>query len=114
MALTQLYQEMSALTFAKCEKECMGHSFSCCSPEYCEMALRHASATGHPVPYTGHSRLPLMGERGCVVAPHLRRLCTIHICERILWGDPVFAEKYFELREEIEELEYAIYKKEKL
>lgn len=29
---------------------------------------------------TGHPALPFMGEGGCTVAPHLRPLCSLHVC----------------------------------
>jgi hypothetical protein len=58
---------------------------------------------------TGHPTLPFMGDSGCVVPVHLRPLCTIHTCEiaanGFKRGDTEWTEKYFELRERIEELE---------
>jgi hypothetical protein len=29
---------------------------------------------------TGNKEIPFMCESGCVVAPHLRPICTIHVC----------------------------------
>ena len=56
--------------------------YACCSAQQCQETARIARddlgadlthlATGHP--------LPFMGPEGCVVAPHLRPICTVHVC----------------------------------
>lgn len=61
---------------------------------------------------TNHPKLPLMGEKGCVADPHFRVLCTLHVCcinsigcdpKDLLWTD-----RYFDLREQIEKVEYRL------
>ncbi len=42
--------------------------------------------------------LPFLGDNGCVVPPHLRPLCSVHVCEMHL-GNEAFSETYFEARE---------------
>lgn len=59
---------------------------------------------------TDHPTIPFLGPGGCVVPPHLRPLCTLHTCEissiGVKRGDPVWTEKYFDLRNEINDLEF--------
>lgn len=51
-----------------------------------------------------------MGATGCKLAPHMRPLCTLHVCSINSLGfdprDPEFTQKYFELREKIETIEF--------
>jgi hypothetical protein len=59
---------------------------------------------------TDHRTLPFMGPTGCVVPAHLRPCCTLHTCDingiGCKRGDPEWTERYFALREEIEETDY--------
>lgn len=113
--LTELYQQMYELTEPECAK-CRA-SRSCCSPEYCQLAMQRAAEFGVTLTPTGHDRLPLMGKAGCIAPPHLRPLCTLHTCDMSGLGfkrdDPLgeWTDKYFELRNEIDEFEIQIYKK---
>jgi hypothetical protein len=106
--LTRLYAEMADLTLTDCKARCKTH-FSCCSPEYCEMALERAQQFGEPLEPTGDPRLPCMGQSGCVAAPHLRPLCTLHHCDINALGihktDPGWTDRYFRLRAKIEDAE---------
>ena len=104
--LKKLFQQMSDLTKEKCLRDCHrtgGHIGSCCSSEYCDMAIGIAKEDYNIelIP-TNHSILKLMGEEGCIALPHYRPLCTFHICDRSL-VDLKFNEKYFDLREKINE-----------
>ena len=104
--LVQLYKEMAELTLPKC-KQCRA-PLSCCSPEYCDMARDFVRAQRHPkllVLETDHPTLRYMGKDGCVCPPHLRPLCTLHVCSINSLGfdplDPEFNDKYFALRDKI-------------
>lgn len=115
--LEQLYQEMADLTLPKC-KQCRV-PLSCCSPEYCEMAIQIASEKGITLeaPHF-HPTLTLMGPEGCVAPPHLRPNCTLHVCSINNLGfdpnDRAFTKKYFRIRRLIEKEEFKIHaKKEK-
>lgn len=55
----------------------------------------------------GTGPLPFIGPNGCTVPPHLRPLCSVHVCEAHL-GDEAFAEAYFEARDEAEEALLAV------
>ena len=104
--IIQIFQQMADLTLPECRK--CPNPLSCCSPEYCEMAIDYARNTcGVTLERTEHPKLPLMGESGCTVAPHLRPLCSLHTCEinsmGLKRGDKEWTEKYFQLRVEIEE-----------
>lgn len=106
--LVALYKEMAELTLPKCKKCPL--PLSCCSPEYCLMAIQIAKEDwGVELKTTGHSQLPLMGPDGCTVAPHFRPLCTVHTCRVNSWGfepnDPEWNETYFRLREKLNVLE---------
>jgi len=118
--LIDLYQQMSNLTAPVCGIDCGKFSeFRCCSPEYCEMAMEHASKSwGMILASTGHSKLALMGPLGCVAAPHLRPMCTLHTCDVNSIGcrknDSMWTRKYFKLRGQIERLEFRREKKGKM
>jgi hypothetical protein len=107
--LIQLYQEMADLTEPKC-RQCRVPQ-SCCSAEYCAMAIEIATEHGVTLQVTTHDRLPLMGPTGCTAPPWTRPLCTFHVCSINNIGidvkDPVFTKGYFKLREKIEKEEYA-------
>lgn len=104
----KLFQQMADLTEPKC-RECRAPQ-SCCSPEYCEMAIGYAAEQGITLTPTDHSRLPMMGPTGCIVAPHLRPLCTFHVCSINGLGfdpkDPAFTKKYFQIRNKIDKEQY--------
>lgn len=88
-----------------------------------------ATAKGQELPPpTGHPTLTYMGENGCVVAPHLRPLCTVHVCSMNAMGilytktgegmfdrvvDAKATKKYFELRKDIEHMEDQAYEDRK-
>ena len=102
--LIPLMQQMADLTLLECRR--CRVPLSCCSPEYCEMAIQYAKEEwGIKLEPTGHERLPLMGPMGCIAAPHLRPLCTLHTC-RIngvgTSGDLEWDRRYFKLREKID------------
>lgn len=106
--LKELYKKLYELTNPDC-RSCRA-PLSCCSPEYCELtkelAKEHWDVT--LVPITG-TKIPFLGEKGCIVDPHLRPLCTRHSCVinslGVYPGDKEKTQKYFELLEEIEVLE---------
>lgn len=106
--LVSLYKEMAELTLPKC-KQCP-LPLSCCSPEYCGMAIQIAKEDwGVELETTDHPTLPLMGPNGCTVAPHFRPLCTLHTCKINAWGfepkDSRWTKAYFILREKLNVLE---------
>ena len=116
--LIDLYQQMYELTEPECACSCRCPR-SCCSPEYCEMAIEMArqywDVDLEPL-RTGHDRLPFMGEKGCVVAPHLRPLCTLHTCDVGSFGvkvhpapDPAWDKKYWRLRGQIDKLSWTAF-----
>lgn len=95
--IEELFSQICELTQPKCATACNAPQ-SCCSPEYCEMAIERAKELGTKLVITEHPRLPLMGANGCIAAPHFRPLCTLHICEIVLMRDKTLAERYFDLR----------------
>jgi hypothetical protein len=100
-----LFQQMYELTEPECRLTCRCPQ-SCCSPEYCDFAEEFAREHGETLQATNHPRLKFMGEKGCIIPPHLRPLCTLHTCDIGNLGfhrsDPKWTKKYFELREQIE------------
>jgi len=99
---------------------------SCCSPEYCQMAIVHAKEQwgfdlvayvkdqwGVDVRDIEPAKLPFMSDKGCVVPPHLRPNCTLHACcinsLGFKQGDTKWTDRYFAIREEIETLEAELY-----
>ena len=108
--LIPLYQQMADLTAPECAQTCP-NPHSCCDSMYCEMAMEIATDRGVVLGRTDHPTLPLMGPSGCTAPPHVRPLCTLHTCAisglGVKPGDDEWTARYFELREKIEELEYA-------
>lgn len=103
--LVQLFGKMAEITKPKCA-QCRV-PYSCCSSEYCEMAVSLAAEYGVVLQPTNHPTLKMMGTAGCIAPPHYRPLCTLHLCSINSMGfdpDAKFNKKYFELREEIETL----------
>lgn len=112
-----LWQEMADFTRSTCMKpsnpdflearkngDCIRPG-SCCSPEYCEFALETAEEMGETLARTTNPTLPLMGPDGCVAPPHVRPMCTLHVCcinsLGFKPGDPEWTKKYFDLREKL-------------
>lgn len=106
--LIPLMQKMAELTLPQCQS--CRNPLSCCSPEYCHMAISYAKEEWNvSLERTDHPTLPLMGPTGCIAAPHLRPLCTLHTCKINgigSSGDKAWDVKYFELREKIDMLEF--------
>ncbi len=109
--LVELYSRLAAHTLPEC-RSCRV-PLSCCSAEYCASTIEHAKENwGVELTKTNHPSLPLMGPTGCTAAPHLRPMCTMHTCAvnslGCKLGDQQWTEKYFELREQIETLEFEL------
>lgn len=99
MSETQAFEAIYQHTKDSCAK--CRIPYSCCSKEYCEMALDYAAQRGVELVVTGHERLPLMGEEGCTAPPHLRPLCSIHTCDIACngtSGNKQWDRRYFKLR----------------
>jgi len=117
--LIGLYQQMYEMTSPECGCSCK-LPYSCCSPEYCQGAIGHAQEhwgitlepLGTPGRSTRNEELPLLGPEGCIAAPHLRPICTVHTCEINAFGfkvkdpDSAWTKRYSRLREEIDSLEF--------
>jgi len=111
--LVELYAQMSTHTAPECSR--CPIPYACCEQLYCEQAIEWAKKQwGVTLKCTKgldkHGNLlSLMGPTGCTAAPHLRPICTVHTCEINSLGckrnDPEWTERYFVLREAIEELE---------
>ncbi|MET0465267.1 MAG: hypothetical protein ABW007_19050 [Chitinophagaceae bacterium] len=125
--LINLYQDLADFTKPKCEA-CHNQMCSrlkvdaatfkpnrCCDPHYCAIAKQSAiDFGGTPPEPTGHPTLPYMGEKGCIMPPHYRHLCTAHVCSMNSVGiiedpkgrmepDEEATLKYFELTNAIDE-----------
>lgn len=77
---------------------------------YCKIATEEcAKREGIKINHDIRSgNLLLDKDNQCIVPPHCRPMCTLHICDKFLI-DPKFYENYFKLRDEISQLEYGIY-----
>lgn len=108
--IIELYAEMAKLTEPHCAGLSCKVKHSCCSAEYCEMSRQYALEKYDTILIDkNHPTLPFMTDKGCIVPPHMRPWCTLHVCSINGLGIiPKFMEdtnKYFELREQIEALE---------
>jgi len=107
--LVKLYAAMYELTEPECRTVCRCPQ-SCCSAEYCEMTIEIAlemwGVSLSPIP---GAKFPLLGKDGCIAAPHLRPLCTLHTCDvanlGFKKGDPQWTKKYFALRHQLKTTE---------
>jgi hypothetical protein len=97
---------MYEMTEPECAHTC-NPPRSCCDSMYCEIAREYAKDEfGVDLTAVSDGPLPYMGPSGCVVAPHLRPLCTMHTCQinsfGFKTGDMEWTEKYFKLRAEVD------------
>lgn len=115
--LVTAFQEMSVLTKPECQHKCRV-PLSCCSPEYCNMAIDMAKEDWNvkleatPQYAEGKTKLPLMGLDGCIAAPHFRPLCTLHTCainNIATSGDLKWDKNYFKLRNKISKLSSKVF-----
>lgn len=94
--LVKAFADVADLTAPKCGQCRAPHN--CCSRAQCEETRTFAKETfGIDLPETD-GPLPFLGENGCTVAPHLRPICAVHVCESHL-RDAEFADLYEDLRE---------------
>jgi hypothetical protein len=103
------YQEMYELTRLECAEVCVRPG-GCCHELFCTLTLRYArSRWGVELEPTAHPTLPLMGDTGCIAAPHLRPTCTVHVCEINDQGvrseDTEWTERHAALQNRLEEAE---------
>lgn len=111
--LIKLYRKLANHTLPEC-RMCYIGALSCCATKYCRYAADHArrywgvTLEPHPEHKVG---IPFLGPQGCIVVPHLRPLCTMHVCcinrHGGKPGDPQWTERYFRLRDRIREVERA-------
>ena len=92
------FAELADYTRPKCGACRAPHA--CCSKEQCEDVRSFAEmAFGVALEDAPDAeRLPFLGAEGCVVPPHLRPICSVHVCEQH-FADEAWSEKYWELRE---------------
>ncbi len=102
--LIEKYRAIADLTKPRCLGDCPEPG-GCCKPEYCDLAAERARQFGIALSPQAHPTLRFMGAAGCVVPPHLRPLCAVHVCEFHVIREAEFAEEYLGLREEICRLE---------
>lgn len=112
--LVTLYQEISEHTRTPCSGKGAGACrlpHSCCDPSVCILTIEQAKWDWDTdLPRTNHPKYPLMAPDGsCTAPPHMRPICAVHCCcIQSLGGnpqDPEWTRRYWELREEIDELE---------
>jgi hypothetical protein len=98
---------MASMTWAKCLQKCKKFG-SCCSSEQCDMVAEYAAKRGVTLADTGNT-LRFLKDGKCIVPPHLRPLCSLQQCDiqsmGFSAGDPDWTEAYFELHEQLGELE---------
>lgn len=104
--LQALYQKMYEITGAKCKKCGM-----CCNPSQCADIKRFAEMVGREIPPLPENS-SYLGEAGCILEPHQRPICTVHHCEiaslGVFRGDGEATRTYFNVRNQIDELEWKL------
>lgn len=112
-----IYQQIADLTFNHCKSTCKVLG-SCCSTEYCNLAMQGVWEE-HGIKLIRlreHPYLPLMTRSGaCSIPPFLRPLCALHSCDicslGVFKGDEVLTRRYFRLRKRLDEIECKRYNK---
>jgi hypothetical protein len=112
MSLENLYQEMADMTSPVCENECTIYrdkKYRCCELKYCKLAAKFAKEKYNiELQPTGNPDLLFMSENGCTVPPHLRPICTLHVCPisyagvSCIGSSKLRTDEYFALRKKIE------------
>lgn len=110
--LIDLYDAMAKHTAPECAKCFRPHS--CCDKLYCDITLLAAKKFwGVDLPTTDHPTLPLMGPTGCTAAPHLRPMCTTHVCVMnsigAKPGDLPWTQEFYRLHEQIQLIEMELF-----
>lgn len=111
-----LLEKISKMTKRKCMENCrllkeLGADDNlCCSLFYCRLAKKRMEEAAfelrpiNPFPadiWDFTAPLPYLDkQKSCIVPPHFRPLCSLHICDSFLL-DEEFAEEYFRLRGEL-------------
>jgi hypothetical protein len=103
--LVELYRDIAALTAVECGSGCKV-PYNCCHPAFCKLAIAWAREKwGVTLEPTGHARLPLLGPQGCIAAPHLRPVCSVHACCVAEFGgkpgQPEWTARYHKLKNAI-------------
>lgn len=107
--LKKVYRALADHTYPVCASEC-NIPQSCCDSMYCDITKQWAKEQyGVELTPTQHPTLPFMGPHGCIVEPHLRPLCTLHVCCINGLGykkdDMIWTDHYFILRGMVDDLE---------
>lgn len=105
-SLKELFQQMYELTNPLCGK--CPVPYSCCDTKYCDIATKYAKDVYNidlTIFDTGNKVKYLDKEKGCLIPPHLRPMCTLHVCDVNAFGyirkEPELTDKYYALRNEI-------------
>lgn len=111
--LVALYAQLAAHTEPECSGRC-ARPRSCCEERYCSIAIEFARSHWQvELQTTWHPVLPLMGDDGCTVAPHLRPICAAHTCEicthGVKRGDAVWTQRYYEITQAIADIEATVF-----
>lgn len=106
--LKQKYAEIAEYVKSFCTKlRCLPYNAEklglCCNNMMCQMAVQEAEMFGVKLELPEGETFIKGSE--CSVPPHIRRLCSVHACDRLQLFAPEFMEKYLKLRSEICELE---------
>jgi hypothetical protein len=101
----ELWKQMADMTFAKCKEHCQILG-SCCSEGDCGVTESYAASKGVTLTRIENKDIPFLGPDGkCIVAPHLRPLCSLHQCKIAGLGfdpdDPKWTRQYFKLRKKL-------------
>lgn len=75
----RFYKLLYDFTFNQCGF-CV-QSGCACKDRICQHVEEQAAKRGVQLKRTSH-KLRFIGEKGCVVPPHLRETCTIYLCEK--------------------------------
>lgn len=73
------------------------------------MAIELAQQYGVELKPVREDKCPLLGPEGCIAEPYLRPLCSLHICDKLLFSSPYLMRDYYDLRDKINRIECEIF-----
>jgi hypothetical protein len=107
MGIEDAYKAIANHTKELCDVGCPGvkkDSYRCCDKQWCEAAERFAASDygidigGMKTEYGIGIGIPFMNENHeCVVPPHLRPICSTHVCPW-RYSNPEWERRYKELK----------------
>lgn len=94
------FKKLSELTLSKCQTCVSPDKYRCCDKLFCDAVEKNLIKQNIKIEKPNVENIPYMGEKGCVVPPELRPLCTGFACPDH-FDDRKFRREYDRLVEKV-------------